>query len=220
MPRKEALLPRQTLLPSPALSLPEKLVPLQQPHPGKEAFLPRQVLPLPEKLVPLWQPSHPGKGSIPSHASTPPPREASTSLATATLPGEGSSSSQVTALPPLGEGSNSSQAVSLPREGNSSPHSLRSTQADQGSNPTRSFRQGNRHPPSHRSTQASQEVNTTSWEGNTSSTPLLGLPKVLPMKNLTLSGSSTSPTYPWHQLKGLFWLKDPTLWLPPGSLPT
>ena len=61
MPGKEALLPRQTLPPSPALSLPEKLAPLRQPHPAKEAFLPRQVLPLPEKLAPLRQPSHPGK---------------------------------------------------------------------------------------------------------------------------------------------------------------
>ena len=38
------------------------------------------------------------------------------------------------------------------------------------------------------------------------------------MKNLTLSGSSTFSTNLWHQLKGLFWLKDLTLWLPPGSL--
>ena len=50
--------------------------------------------------------------------------------------------------------------------------------------------------------------------------PLLGTPRVLLKKNLTLSGSLTFPTNPWHQLKGLFWLKGPTLWLPPGSLPT
>ena len=72
----------------------------------------------------------PGEGSIPSQASTPPPREASTSLAITVLPGEGSSPLQATALPPSGKGNNSSQAVSL-------PHPLRSTQAGQGSNPTR-----------------------------------------------------------------------------------
>ena len=50
--------------------------------------------------------------------------------------------------------------------------------------------------------------------------PPLVHPKVLLMKNLTLSGSLTFPTNPCHQLKGLFWLKDPTLQLPPGSLLT
>ena len=50
--------------------------------------------------------------------------------------------------------------------------------------------------------------------------PPLGIPRVLLKKNLTLSGSLTFPTNPWHQLKGLFWLKGPTLRLPPGSLPT
>ena len=59
------------------LPLLEKLVPFWQllPLPGKEAFLPRQVLPLPEKPVPLWQ--------------------------LLSFQGKGSSSSQVTALPPL-----------------------------------------------------------------------------------------------------------------------
>ena len=36
--------------------------------------------------------------------------------------------------------------------------------------------------------------------------------KVLPRKNLTLSGSLTFPTNLWPQHKGLFWLKGPTLW--------
>ena len=117
-----------------------------------------------------------------SQASTPlPPGEASASPATAVLPVEGNSSSQATALLPS-------------VEGNSSSNSLSSTQAGQISNPTSSSRQGNRCPPRHRSTQASQEVNTTSWEGNTPSTFLLGLPRVHLLKNLTLSGSSTSPT--------------------------
>ena len=68
--------------------------------------------------------------------------------------------------------------------------------------------------------QASQEVHTTSREGNNSTAPPLGIPRVLLKKNLTLSGSLTFPTNPWHQLKGLFWLKGPTLQLPSGSLPT
>ena len=50
--------------------------------------------------------------------------------------------------------------------------------------------------------------------------PPVGCPKVLLMKNPTLSWSLTFPTNLWNQLKGLFWLKDPTLWLSPGSLLT
>ena len=123
-----------------------------------------------------------GEDNSLSQVSTPPPPgEAIASPATAVLPGEGSSSSQATALLPSVEGS-------------SSPNSLSSTQTGQINNPTSSFRQGYRCHPRHRSTQASQEVNTTSQEGNTCSTPPLGLPRVLLMKNLTLSGSSTSPT--------------------------
>ena len=77
------------------------------------------------------------------------------------------------------EGSSSSQATALltSAEGSSSSNSLSSTQAGQISNPTSSSRQGNRCPPRHRSTQASQEVNTTSWEGNTPSTPLARPPQ-------------------------------------------
>ena len=44
--------------------------------------------------------------------------------------------------------------------------------------------------------QASQEVHTTSREGNNSTAPLLGIPRVLLKKNLTLSGSLTFPTNP------------------------
>ena len=76
-----------------------------------------------------------------------------------------------------------------PPQATTHSYSLRSTQSGQASNTTRASRQGNRCPPTHRSTQASQEVNTTSWEGNTSISPPVGIPKVLPMKNLTLSGS-------------------------------
>ena len=44
--------------------------------------------------------------------------------------------------------------------------------------------------------QASQEGHTTSREGNNSTTPPLGIPRVLLKKNLTLSGSLTFPTNP------------------------
>ena len=145
----------------------------------------------------------PGEGSSSSQATPLPSREASTSPAAAVLPGEGSSSSQATPLPP-GEASTSPTTAVLSREGSGSSqattllpssHPPRSSSpTGQVSNPTSAVRQGSRCPPRHRSTQASQEVKATSWEGNTSSTPPLGLPKVLLMRNLTLSGSSTSPT--------------------------
>ena len=145
-------------------------------------------------------------------------------------------------LPP-GEGSNSPPgAVQLPSEANSSPpHSpqprsntareennssqasntpYRASQAGHNSNPPRANRQGTRLPPRLQTTQPSPEACATSREGPPSPTPPTGPAKVLPMKNLTLSGSLTFPTNLWHQRKGLFWLKGPTLRLPPGSLLT
>ena len=188
----------------------------------------------------------PSEGSSFSQATALlPTGEGSNALpASAHLPSEGSSSSQATALLPSGEGSNSSQATAFlpPSEGSSNPqaaavlpsregsNSSQATallppskgssnpQAGQSNNPTSSVRQGCRHSPRHRATQSSQ--NSRISQEDTSTTPPGNPPKVLPMKNLTLSGSLTSPTNPWHQLKGLFWLKDPTLWLPPGSLLT
>ena len=60
-----------------------------------------------------------GEGSIPSQASTLLPREASTSLATATSPGEASTAPATATLPR--EGSGSSQATALlPREASTS----------------------------------------------------------------------------------------------------
>ena len=50
--------------------------------------------------------------------------------------------------------------------------------------------------PQGKAPQASQEVHTTSQEGNNSTTPPLGIPRVLLRKNLTLSGSLTFPTNP------------------------
>ena len=106
--------------------------------------------------------------------------------------GEGSSSSQATVLLPSREGNNSSPAASLPPHsgGNSSIQASNTTQAGQGSNNSKAVRQGNRHSPRHRATQSSKSP-ITSWEDNSSSTPPVGHPKVLLMKNLTLSRSST-----------------------------
>ena len=141
-------------------------------------------------------------------------------LAAAHLPWEGSSSSQASALLPSGEGSNSSQATALlpPREGSSNPQAVAvlssgesgnssqatallppnegssNPQAGQSNNP-RSVRQGCRHSPRHRATQSSQENSTISWD-DTSAIPPVAPPKVLPMKNLTLSGSLTFPANP------------------------
>ena len=73
---------------------------------------------------------------------------------------------------------------------------LPNTQAGQTNNPSNNLRQGSRHPPRQRPPQASQEVHTTSREGNNSTAPPLGIPRVLLKKNPTLSGSLTFPTNP------------------------
>ena len=178
----------------------------------------KQISQAREGSTPPWATSlPPGEDNSSSQAGTP-PREASASPASLQAnrqareggappqagtvpPGVDNSLSQVsTPLPPAttilpGEGSSSSQTTALLSsfEGSSPPNSP-STQAGQVSNPTSTLRQGSRCPLRQRPTQASQEVTTTSWEGNTPTTPLLGLRRVLLMKNLTLSGSSTFPT--------------------------
>ena len=119
-------------------------------------------------------------------------------------------------LPP-GEGSNSPPgAVQLHSEANSSPphppqprsstareennssqasyNPHRASQAGHNSNPLRANRQGTRLPPRLQTTQPSPEACATSREGPPPSHPPTGPAKVLPMKNLTLSGSLTFPT--------------------------
>ena len=167
-------------------------------------------------------PSIQASGGLPSPAIAHlPPGEGSNSLLAAVhLPSEDVSSSQATSL-------------HIHRERNSSPQSPRSAQAGQGHNPPRAGRQGNRHPPGtslhsppRRPVQPPRKA-TPPWrpvQPPRKATPPpfspVGPTKVLQIKNPTLSGSLTFPTNPWHQLKGLFWLKDPTLWLPLGSLLT
>ena len=136
--------------------------------------------------------------SPPAIAHLPPGKGSNFPLATAHLPsGEGSSSSQAIACLPSGEGNNASQATALllPSKGSSIPQVTSSPQAGQFSNPTRSVRQGRRHSPRHRAPQSSQKNSTITWEDNPTSTPV-GCPKVLLMKNPTLSGSLTFPTNP------------------------
>ena len=98
--------------------------------------------------------------------------------------GKGSNSPLAIAHLPPGEGSNFSPAIAhLPSgEGSSSPP------AGQSSNQARSVRQGLRQSNRHRAPQASQENSTIFWEDNLTTTPTVGSPKGLLMKNLTLSG--------------------------------
>ena len=116
---------------------------------------------------------------------------------------------------PLGEGSNSLPgAVHLPPEGNSSPQSTSSTpareennssqannpqpssspQSGQGNNLPRAGRQGIRHPPGNNPhylpRRPAQPPGKVTLPPHPPSVPT----KVLPMKNLTLSGSLTFPT--------------------------
>ena len=149
-------------------------------------------------------------------------------------------------LPP-GEGSNSPPgAVQLPPEASRSPPQPSSTTAREENN---SFQASSppvtNNPQSPRASQAGHSSNPPGQAGKALGIPPginpLNLPlrpaqppgkvpppphtpagpaKVLLMKNLTLSGSLTFPTNLWPQHKGLFWLKGPTLQLPPGSLLT
>ena len=125
----------------------------------------------------------PGEDNSLSQATTSSLSQASPPQAGTTPPGEDNSLSQ-------GTTSSFSQASALlPSSEGSRPPNPPGSQAGLASNKNNTLRQGNRCPPRHRPTQASQEVNTTSWEGNNTTTPLLGTPRVLPKKNLTLSGS-------------------------------
>ena len=169
-------------------------------------------------------PNNQASGGLPTPAIAHlPPGEGSNSLPGAVhLPSEDVSSSQAIVLLPSGEENNSCQATSLPlhRERNSSPQSSRSTWAGQGNNPPGQAGKAIGAPPGtslhslpRRPVQPPRKVTLPPQ-------PPVGPTKVLQMKNLTLSGSLIFPTNPWHQLKGLFWLKDPTLQLPLGSLLT
>ena len=122
-----------------------------------------------------------------------PPGEGSNSLPGAVhLPLEAGGSPPQSSSTTTREENNSSQATSPPVTNN--PQSSRASQAGHSNNPPRASRQGTRHSPRQQPTQPSQEACATSREGTPSSTPPAGPAKVLPMKNLTLSGSLTFPT--------------------------
>ena len=154
--------------------------------PGEDASLSQVSTP----LTPLpSHPTSPGEDASLSQVSTP-----LTSLPSQpTPPGEDASLSQVSTPPtPLP----SQPTALLPSLEDRGPPNLPNTQAGQSNNPTNYPRQGSRQPPRQRPPQASQEVHTTSREGNNSTSPPLGIPRVLLKKNLTLSGSLTFPTNP------------------------
>ena len=155
--------------------------------PGEDASLCQVSTP---HLTPLPSlPTSPGEDASLSQASTP-----LTPLPSQlTPPGEDASLPQASTHPtPLP----SQPTALLPSPEDRGPPNLPNTQAGQSNNPTNYSRQGSRHPPRQSPPQASQEVHTTSWEGNNSTTPPLGIPRVLLRKNLTLSGSLTFPTNP------------------------
>ena len=151
---------------------------------GKTAVFPRLPLPpSPQASAPQAGTTPPGEdGSLPL-ASTSSLSQASALQAGAIPPGEDNSLSQGTTSYP------SQASALLPSSEGSRPPNPSGTQAGLASNKNNTLREGSRCPPRHRPAQASQEVNTTSREGNNATTPLLGIPRVLPKKNLTLSGS-------------------------------
>ena len=158
------------------------------------ALLPPREVSSTSQAIALLPPGE-GSNSTPAIAHLP-PWEGSNSPSAGSQAGdllpsrEGSSSSQAIAHLPSGKGSNSPPAIAhlLLGEGSSSP------QAGQSNNQARSVRQGCRQSNRHRAPQASQENSTISQEDNLTTTPPVGSPKGLLMKNLTLSGSLTFPT--------------------------
>ena len=128
-----------------------------------------------------------------------PPGEGSNSLPGAVhLPSEDASSSQAIVLLPSGEENNSSQATSLPqhRERKSSPQSSRSTRAGQGNNPPGQAGKVIGAPPGTSLHSPPRRPVQPPGKATLPPHPPVGPTKVLPMKNLTLSGSLTFPTNP------------------------
>ena len=179
-----------------------------------------------------------GSQAVTSQAGTHlPPREGSNLVATqATQSGRQAGAnlppSEGSSLAASQAGSQASQAVTSqagthlpPGEGSNIVATQATSQA--GSQGTRSGRQHPRHSARQMALQASQGNSTASqadstgsWESNLTPDPQIGFLQGLPQKNPTQSGSLTYPANLWHQHKGLFWLKDPTLQYPPSNLLT
>ena len=168
--------------------------------PGKEAIFPWQLLTFPFKGNSSPQANSQASGSLLTLAIAHlPPREGSNSLlGDAHLPlGEGNSSAQATVLLPSGEGSNSSQASSLLpyNKGHSSPQASSSTQAGQVIILPGHLGRAIGSPLG--TGQPSLPRSLIPPPGKTTRPPSPSRhPKVLLMKNLTLSGSLTFPTNP------------------------
>ena len=159
--------------------------------PPREGTTPSQANPLTtrEGITPSQVNTPPREGPVPSQASTSAstllPREASTPPATAPPPGEASTPPASTL--PTREGITPSQA-NTPLQATTHSYSLRSTQAGQANNTNRASRQDNRCPPPIVPPRLPRR-SIPSPRKEILPSPPVGTPKVLPMKNLTLSGS-------------------------------
>ena len=134
------------------------------------------------------------------------------------LPSEAGGSPPQSGSTPAREENNSSQATSPPVTNN--PQSSRAPQAGHSNNPPGQAGKALGIPPGNNPLNLPLRPAQPPGKVTPPPHPPAGPTKVLPMKNLTLSGSLTFPTNLWPQCKGLFWLKGPTLQLPLGSLPT
>ena len=148
-----------------------------------------------------------------------PPREGSNSLPGAVhLPSEAGGSPPQSSSTTAREENNSSQATSPPVTNN--PQSSRASQAGHSNNPPGQAGKALGTPPGNNLLNLPLRPVQPPGKVPPPPHPAAGPAKVLPMKNLTLSGSLTFPSNLWPQRKGLFWLKGPTLQLPLGSLLT
>ena len=151
--------------------------------------------------------SLPGAAQLPSEANSSPPQLLNQANNQTISQAPSHVQTPAIAHLPPGEGSNFPPgAAQLHSEANSSPphppqprsstarEENNSSQAGHNTNPPRVNRQGTRLPPRLQPTQPSPEACTTSREGPPHPHPPTGPAKVLPMKNLTLSGSLTFPT--------------------------
>ena len=174
-----------------------------------------------------------GEGSSVSQAGSQASQAVTSQPGAHLLPGKGSSLAAGSQAPQASQVAGRPVTSPSPKEGGSlvvspasqagthlSPAEENSSQAGQASSQvTRSGMQHPRHSARQRALQAFQGIalpprQTVLVPGMAIQhlTPLIGSLKGLPQKTPTLSGSLTYPANLWHQHKGLFWLRDPTLW--------
>ena len=152
--------------------------------PVEDASLSQAITPLPPQ---------PNTSPAPSHTSSQAGEDSALPQAGTTPPGEDASLSQVSTPPtPLP----SQPTALLPSPEDRGAPNLPNTQAGQSNNPTNYPRQGSRHPPRQSPPRPPKRFILPPRKAITPPTPPLGIPRVLPRKNLTLSGSLTFPTNP------------------------